>query len=164
MHGKSHTCGLKIFTDFSSPKLSEDNAVSFRTQLLFVIALQTALRLSEIYLLRLSQVSKGVHNDVKCIRVKGRRDSIDATSEAAQGGWKDSKLKQKDVKIYDKTVVSMSISIYKPEASVSCYATLKKDLSLYYSLSIAADNNDRFFASFSHQSNCEMALYKPCYL
>lgn len=81
MHVKScNVLGAEdIYRLFSLPQLSEDNSVSFTTRLLFRTALKTALRPSKIHLLQLIQVSEGVYNYLKCIRVNSRLCSVNGT-------------------------------------------------------------------------------------
>lgn len=76
---------------YLSPQLSPLLAHSFMTRVVFGVALMTAMRPTELHLLRLSQIST-VHNnreDVLC--VKGRLGSLDVISKAARGGCKNVK-------------------------------------------------------------------------
>lgn len=130
MHVKSHNMLStgNIYRLFSLPQISDDNTVSILTQLMFIISLQTALRPSKLPLLRLSQVSGGNYNGVSCIRFKGRLGTVDGTSKTAQGGWKDSSAKPKEISVFDETVTVKSTDVSIQILSVSCFATVKKIL------------------------------------
>lgn len=73
--------------------------------LVFVVAYHTALRFSEIYLLRLCYVSEGHHSEVKCLKANGCLGLVDEISKTTQGWWEDHIIKSKKLRPLIKILV-----------------------------------------------------------
>ena len=113
------THGHNILTDadveklYDSDQLSHSTPTSFQTRLIFDIALATAMRISEIYKLKRSQVTHSRQGDRNYIRIEGIVGSVEGTSKNAQGGIKAVKQKLREVFIWDQTDMNGKVNIYE---------------------------------------------------
>lgn len=82
---------------FSSPQQSRGFRACFQCLFIFEIALSTAMRPTEIHKLLCSQVSDAAQDEKPGMLIVGCIGSMDGTCKAAEGGWKDVKVKPKEV-------------------------------------------------------------------
>lgn len=106
--------GKDTYQLFSPSQLFDNIAVTFTTRLLLITALQTALRLLQLLLLRLIQLSRRNCNGVGCIRFEQILGVVDWTSQTAVGGRKDSRVKAKNMDLFYETATLKSIAESKP--------------------------------------------------
>lgn len=135
---------------FESAQLSRATPASFQCRLLFGIALMTAMRPTELRLLRLSQFSKLCMSGEEVWKICSRVGSIDGTSKTSHGGWNAVNSKPKEVIIWNITSLGGSVNIY---ADIEEYMAMRNEI-------IIEKDNDRFFAAINKSATSRKHFFK----
>eukprot|EP00178_Gracilaria_changii_P006382 TRINITY_DN209_c1_g1_i5.p1 TRINITY_DN209_c1_g1~~TRINITY_DN209_c1_g1_i5.p1 ORF type:complete len:581 (-),score=76.72 TRINITY_DN209_c1_g1_i5:978-2720(-) len=147
---RSHNnlCTEDIVKLYASESLSFNTPRGFMTRIVMDLLFITGFRRSEMYSLRMKDVTLGHHNGVKVYRIAGQIGSADGASKTQSGGLVMVNAKPKEIFAFDMDLFGGSINIFK-------------DIEKY--LSIVGANRapeDRFLAPVNYRATRQEAFFK----
>lgn len=140
-----------IYKLYHSKHLFKGTPTAYQCHLIFTLAVLTAMRPIELYKLNISQLTEMKQSDTFVCKISGRMGSIDGTAKNCRGGFKDVKIKNKEIYIFDEHLT---------DGQLNAFRHIEEYLDMRSEVSMKTDNNNRFFAGTNSKANEQDKFFK----